>query len=63
MNDETLAKIGRDHTVADIVDCFNMARAIGFDNINMDIILGLVDEDLDMVRNTLEEIKKLSQKV
>ncbi|MCH1961194.1 coproporphyrinogen dehydrogenase HemZ [Romboutsia hominis] len=60
MNDETLAKIGRDHTVADIVDCFNMARAIGFDNINMDIILGLVDEDLDMVRNTLEEIKKLS---
>ncbi|WP_343101648.1 coproporphyrinogen dehydrogenase HemZ [Romboutsia sp. MSSM.1001216sp_RTP31141st1_G3_RTP31141_220114] len=60
MNDETLAKIGRDHTVADIVDCFNMARAIGFDNINMDIILGLVDEDLDMVRKTLEEIKKLS---
>ena len=60
MNDETLAKIGRDHTVADIVDCFNMAREIGFDNINMDIILGLVDEDLDMVRNTLEEIKKLS---
>lgn len=60
MNDETLAKIGRDHTVADIVDCFNMAREIGFDNINMDIILGLVDEDLNMVRNTLEEIKKLS---
>ncbi len=60
MNDETLVKIGRDHTVKDIIECFNMARALGFDNINMDIILGLVDEDLDMVRNTLEEIKKLS---
>ncbi|WP_270941983.1 coproporphyrinogen dehydrogenase HemZ [Romboutsia lituseburensis] len=60
MNDETLQKIGRDHSVADIIDCFNMAREIGFDNINMDLILGLVDEDLEMVRNTLEEIKKLS---
>lgn len=60
MNDKTLEKIGRDHSVSDIIDCFNMAREIGFDNINMDIILGLVDEDLDMIRKTLEEIKKLS---
>lgn len=60
MNDETLQKIGRDHSVADIIGCFNMAREIGFDNINMDLILGLVDEDLEMVKNTLEEIKKLS---
>ncbi|RDY23038.1 coproporphyrinogen dehydrogenase HemZ [Romboutsia maritimum] len=60
MNDETLSKIGRDHKVSEIVDCFNMARELGFDNINMDIILGLMDENLDMVRNTLEEIKKLS---
>lgn len=60
MNDETLVKIGRDHNVSDIIDCFNMARELGFDNINMDLILGLEGEDLDMVRNTLEEIKKLS---
>lgn len=60
MNDETLVKIGREHKVSDLVDCFNMARRMGFDNINMDIILGLIDEDLNMVRNTLEEIKKLS---
>ncbi|MGL5756176.1 MAG: coproporphyrinogen dehydrogenase HemZ [Paraclostridium sp.] len=59
MNDETLVKIGRDHNVNDIVDCFNLARNLGFDNINMDIILGLVDEDIDMVRNTLERIKQL----
>ena len=59
MNDVTLDKIGRKHNVKDIIDCFNMARQLGFDNINMDIILGLVDEDIEMVRNTLEEIKKL----
>lgn len=60
MNNETLVKIGRDHNVDDIVRCFNMARDLGFDNINMDIILGLVDENVEMVRNTLERIKELS---
>ncbi|CEN97163.1 MAG: coproporphyrinogen dehydrogenase HemZ [Paeniclostridium sp.] len=60
MNDETLVKIGRDHNVNDIVNCFRLARSLGFDNINMDIILGLVDENLDMVRNTLEKIKELN---
>ena len=57
MNDETLQKIGRNHNVQDIIDTFHLAREVGFDNINMDLILGLVDEDLEMVRNTLEEIK------
>ncbi|WP_250673921.1 coproporphyrinogen dehydrogenase HemZ [Paraclostridium ghonii] len=60
MNNETLVKIGRDHNVDDIVRCFNMARDLGFNNINMDIILGLVDENVVMVRNTLERIKELS---
>lgn len=60
MNDETLEKIGRQHNVQDIIDCFYLARELGFDNINMDIILGLVDENLDMVRNTLDKIKELS---
>lgn len=60
MNNETLVKIGRDHNVDGIVRCFNMARDLGFNNINMDIILGLVDENVEMVRNTLERIKELS---
>lgn len=60
MNDETLQKIGRGHSVSEIVESFNLAREIGFDNINMDVILGLEGENLEMVRHTLEEIKKLS---
>ena len=60
MNDETLQKIGRNHSIQDIIDTFHLAREVGFDNINMDIILGLVDEDLSMVRNTLDKIKELS---
>lgn len=59
MHDETLKIIGRRHSVADTIRAFNMARDAGFDNINMDIILGLPGEDARMVRETLEEIAKL----
>ncbi len=53
-------KVGRKHSVNDIIECFQLARELGFDNINMDIILGLVDENLEMVENTLKQIEKLS---
>ncbi|SFB66633.1 coproporphyrinogen dehydrogenase HemZ [Butyrivibrio sp. YAB3001] len=60
MRDETLKLIGRRHTVSQLIDSFNMAREEGFDNINMDIILGLPGETADDVRYTMEEIRKLS---
>lgn len=60
MSDETLRIIGRQHTVEQLKDAFKMAREEGFDNINMDIILGLPGETQDDVRHTIEEIKKLS---
>ena len=59
MSDETLRLIGRRHTVARFVEAFNLARQEGFDNINMDIILGLPGEAAEDVRHTIEEIKKL----
>ena len=60
MNQETLDLIGRRHTVLQIREAFKMAREEGFDNINMDMILGLPGENIDMVKNTLEQIKELS---
>ena len=59
MSDETLRRIGRQHTVAQFIDAYNFAREEGFDNINMDIILGLPGENEDDVRHTMEEIEKL----
>lgn len=59
MKDETLELIGRRHSVKELVDAFNMAREEGFDNINMDIILGLPGEDDRDVAYTMDEIKKL----
>lgn len=60
MNDKTLKLIGRAHSVKDTIDAFNMARELGFDNINMDIIIGLPGENMDDLHYTLEEIYKLS---
>lgn len=60
MNEETLRLIGRRHTVDQVREAFHMCRESGFDNINMDIILGLPGEGEQEVRRTLEEIEKLS---
>ena len=59
MKQETLKIIGRRHTVEDVKDRFHMARELGFDNINMDLIIGLPEEDLDDVRSTMEQVKEL----
>ncbi|AKL95187.1 oxygen-independent coproporphyrinogen-III oxidase 2 [Clostridium aceticum] len=60
MNDCTLKEIGRSHSVSQTVEAYQLAREVGFDNINMDIIIGLPGENLQMLRNTMEEIMKLA---
>lgn len=59
MNQATLDLIGRKHTVEDTRHAFALARECGFDNINMDLIVGLPGEQKEDVQRTLEEIKKL----
>ena len=59
MHTETLQRIGRKHTPADIVCAFRDARAVGFDNINMDIIVGLPGETITHIQQTLEQIADL----
>ncbi len=60
MNQETLDIIGRKHTVLQTEEAFLQAREQGFDNINMDLIVGLPGEDISMVQHTLEKIRELS---
>ncbi|WP_230400052.1 coproporphyrinogen dehydrogenase HemZ [Novisyntrophococcus fermenticellae] len=57
MNQETLDLIGRKHTVEEITETFNTARDMGFDNINMDLIVGLPGEHKEQVAHTLEQMK------
>lgn len=60
MNQKTLDLIGRHHTVEEVKTVFKMAREVGFDNINMDLILGLPEETTEDVVHTMEEIYQLN---
>lgn len=60
MNDETLKRIGRNHTAAQVEEAFYLAREKGFSNINMDIIAGLPYETEAMFLYTLDCIARLA---
>ncbi len=60
MKQETLDLIGRRHTVQQVKDAFLLARQEGFDNINMDLILGLPKEGAADVQNTMEQVIALN---
>lgn len=60
MKEETLKIIGRHHTVQQTIEAYQLAREVGFDNINMDLIIGLPGETKADVEHTLKELKKLA---
>lgn len=59
MNDETLVRIGRAHTAQQVVDTYALARSLGFDDINMDVIAALPGENYDLFAKTLERVSAL----
>ncbi|WP_392397240.1 coproporphyrinogen III oxidase [Robertmurraya massiliosenegalensis] len=56
---ETLKAIGRHHTVEETIDKFHLARQMGMNNINMDLIIGLPGEGVSEFQHSLDETKKL----
>ena len=60
MNEETLRRVGRKHSVEDIRRVFREAREEGHENINMDLILGLPGETPADVAHTLREMEMLA---
>nr|WP_304214580.1 coproporphyrinogen III oxidase [Fredinandcohnia onubensis] len=56
---ETLKAIGRHHTVEETVEKFHLARNMGMNNINMDLIIGLPGEGVEEFNYTLSETEKL----
>lgn len=51
-----LKEIGRIHTYEDFKSNYFLAREIGFDNINVDLMFGLPNQTLEDWKNSLEEI-------
>lgn len=58
-NDEILKKIGRIHKSEDIFRAVENARAAGFKNINLDLMLALPSQKISDIEKSLEEVKKL----
>lgn len=56
MSDSVLEAIGRRHTAEDTVNAFKLAREIGFDNINMDLIAGLPTDTLESFKSTVNKV-------
>ena len=59
MNDVTLRRIGRGHTAQQTREAFALARNMGFQNINMDVIAGLPGEDEQDFGHTMDEISQM----
>ena len=60
MQQKTLDLIGRRHTVEQTKESFLLAREMGFTNINMDLIVGLPEETIADVEDTLKQIEALA---
>ena len=59
-NDKTLIVAKRNHTVSDIYKSYDLARGIGFDVINMDLIIGLPGEGEEEILYSIDEVLKLN---
>lgn len=59
-NDSILIDIGRIHTFRQFTDNFRMLRELGFDNINVDIIYGLPNETMEILKKTLSDVTDLT---
>lgn len=55
-SDEVLRNIGRKHTVKQTEDAYNLARQMGFNNINMDFIAGLSGDTYTSFKNSIDKV-------
>ena len=58
-DNEILNKIGRIHTYEEFLETYNMARNIGFNNINVDLMIALPEENEESIAIQLTEIINL----
>lgn len=54
--DIILKQIGRIHTYKEFLDTYHLAREVGFKNINVDLMLGLPNQTIQELQNSVEEV-------
>ncbi len=53
-NDRELKELGRLHNTNDFLDNYQMARAAGFSNINVDVMFGIPNQTVESFRHTIQ---------
>ncbi len=53
-DDSVLEIIGRKHTAAQAVEAYNIAKEVGFDSVNMDLIAGLPADSVESFKNSVD---------
>lgn len=59
-HDETLVRIGRKHSANMFFEAFSMARSVGFNAINTDLIAGLPGESAQIFKKSIDDLVSLS---
>ena len=59
-NNEMLKQIGRIHTFEQFLETYQMAKEVGFDNINVDLMIGLPNQTIEDIKRSLEEVIQLN---
>lgn len=57
--DNLLKQIGRIHTYEEFLKCYQIVQKIGIDNINVDLMLGLPNQTLKDLKESLEKVINL----
>ena len=59
-NNEILKAIGRIHTYGEFLETYNTAREIGFTNINVDLMIGLPNQSIQNIKESLNKVITLN---
>ena len=57
---QLLKQIGRIHTYEEFLDTYNLAKKVGFKNINIDLMLGLPNQSIEDLKESLGKIVTLN---
>ena len=59
-NNKILKEIGRIHTYEQFLETYQMAKQVGFDNINVDLMIGLPNQTIEDIKTSLNEVIQLN---
>lgn len=59
IQNDILKEIGRIHTLNDFEEAFKLARSVGFDNINVDLMHGLPNQSVQNFKDSVDYLVKL----